>query len=111
MQSKYSMICYQSYNKLQLIRDSIDEKTKSTNLSVETITALKRKRGSGSPGGGDILYGSIYESTNEKETIVSLQEKFLFMLHVLQTVDARPTPQAILAIEKMERTLRYLEAN
>jgi hypothetical protein len=33
------------------------------------------------------------------------------MLHVLQTVDARPTPQAILAIEKMERTLRYLEAN
>ena len=57
------------------------------------------------------MYGSIYESTNEKETIVSLQEKFLFMLHVLQTVDARPTPQAILAIEKMERTLKYLEAN
>jgi hypothetical protein len=111
MQSKYSMICYQAYNKLQLLRDSIDEKIKSPSLSAESITTLKRKRGSGAPGGGDILYGSIYESSNEKETIVGLQEKLLFMLHILQTADARPTPQSILAIEKMERTLRYLESN
>lgn len=111
LQSKYALICYQAYHKLQDIRESLDEKIKSSNLSVETITALKRKRGSGSPGGGDILYGSIYETSNEKETVVGLQEKFLFMLHVLQTADARPTPQSILAIEKMEATLQYLASN
>jgi hypothetical protein len=111
LQSKYAMICYTAYHKLQDIRESLDEKIKSASLSVETITALKRKRGTGSPGGGDILYGSIYESSNERETVVGLQEKFLFMLHVLQTADARPTPQSILAIEKMEATLQYLATN
>ena len=111
LQTKYALICYQAYHKLQDIRESLDEKIKSTSLSVETITALKRKRGTGSPGGGDILYGSIYETSNEKETVVGLQEKFLFMLHVLQTADARPTPQSILAIEKMEATLQYLASN
>ena len=111
LQSKYALICYQAYHKLQDIRESLDEKIKSGNLSVDTITALKRKRGSGSPGGGDILYGSIYETSNEKETVVGLQEKFLFMLHVLQSADARPTPQSILAIEKMEATMKYLASN
>ena len=111
LQSKYALICYQAYHKLQDIRESLDEKIKSGNLSVDTITALKRKRGSGSPGGGDILYGSIYETSNEKETVVDLQEKFLFMLHILQSADARPTPQSILAIEKMEATMKYLASN
>ena len=111
LQSKYALICYQAYHKLQDIRESLDEKIKSGNLSVDTITALKRKRGSGSPGGGDILYGSINETSNEKETVVGLQEKFLFMLHVLQSADARPTPQSILAIEKMEATMKYLASN
>ena len=111
LQTKYALICYQAYHKLQDIRESLDEKIKSTSLSVETITALKRKRGTGSPGGGDILYGSIYETSNEKETVVGLQEKFLFMLHVLQTADARPTPQSILAIEKLEAALQYLATN
>jgi hypothetical protein len=110
-QSKYALICYQAYHKLQDIRESLDEKIKSASQSVETITALKRKRGSGSPGGGDILYGSIYETSNEKETVVGLQEKFLYMLHILQSADARPTPQSILAIEKMEATLQYLASN
>ena len=111
LQSKYALICYQAYHKLQDIRESLDEKIKSASLSVENITALKRKRGSGSPGGGDILYGSIYETSNEKETVVGLQEKFLFMLHVLQSADVRPTPQSILAIKKMEATLQYLASN
>ena len=111
LQSKYALICYQAYHKLQDIRESLDEKIKSGNLSVDTITALKRKRGSGSPGGGDILYGSINETSNEKETVVGLQEKFLFMLHILQSADARPTPQSILAIEKMEATMKYLASN
>jgi hypothetical protein len=110
-QSKYALICYQAYHKLQDIRESLDEKIKSASQSVETITALRRKRGSGSPGGGDILYGSIYETSNEKETVVGLQEKFLYMLHILQSADARPTPQSILAIEKMEATLQYLASN
>ena len=74
------------------------------------MIVLQAKLGSGNPSGADILYGSIYETSPEKETLVGLQEKFLHMLHVLQTVDAKPTPQSILAIEKLEASLNYVES-
>lgn len=110
-QSKYAMICYNAYHKLQGIRETMDSKLKSGPLSKEEINAIIAKTGTGNPGGGDIIYGSIYETTPDKETIVGLQEKFLYMLHLLQTVDARPTPQSILAIEKLESSLKYMESN
>lgn len=108
LQSKYAMICYNAYHKLQGIRETMDSKLKSGQLSKEEMNAIIAKTGTGNPGGGDIIYGSIYESSPDKETIVGLQEKFLYMLHLLQTVDARPTPQSILAIEKLEASLKYM---
>jgi len=58
-------------------------------------------RGSGNPEDGDFIYGSIYETPLEKETIVGLQSKLLHMLGVLQCADVRPTKQAEVAVEKL----------
>ena len=38
-----------------------------------------------------MIYGSIYESDLENETIVDLQSKLLHLLNVLQQTDAKPT--------------------
>jgi len=108
IQSKYSLICHNAYQKLQNMRETMKAKLESGKLTKEEMIVLQAKIGSGNPGGGDILYGSIYESSPDKETLVGLQEKFLYMLLLLQTVDARPTPQSILAIEKLEASLKYM---
>ena len=47
---------------------------------------------------------------DDRETVVGLQEKFLFMLNLLQAADARPTTQAREAVPALERTLAALEA-
>jgi hypothetical protein len=111
IQSKYSLICHNAYQKLQNMKEAMNEKLKSGKMTKEEMSVLTASIGTGNPGGGDILYGSIYESSPDKETIVSLQEKFLYMLHLLQTVDARPTPQSILAIVKLEASLKYMESH
>ena len=49
----------------------------------------------------DITYGSIYASAADDETIVGLQGKLLFALNVLQSADARPTQQAMAAVETL----------
>jgi hypothetical protein len=54
------------------------------------------------------LYGSIYDTPTEQETVVGLQEKFLYMLHLLQTADVRPTPQAMESVQKLQELLGIL---
>ena len=62
-------------------------------------------RGTGEPDDEDVLYGSITAVTPERETIVGLQQKFLYMLNLLQGADARPTPQALAAVAHLQKTL------
>jgi hypothetical protein len=65
-------------------------------------------RGEGAPEEPDTLYGSITEVAPEKETVVGLQQKFLYTLKLLQQADARPTTQALEAVEKLQERLRVL---
>ena len=46
----------------------------------------------------------------ERETIVGLQQKFLYMLTLLQGADAKPTPQALAAVAELQKTLKALRA-
>ncbi len=103
-QTKLSMTCYDQYEKLQTIREQIDTRLTNPRKWKKGQRELHEKlRGTGAPEAGDMLYGSIRTSTLEAETIVGLQEKFLFLLTVLQSADARPTTQledAVLQLEK-----------
>ncbi len=110
-QTELSMKVYDGYQKLQTLREQINatltnNKRKWKSGQKEAITAL---RGTGDPDGGNFLYGSISETTLEKETIVTLQHKMLFLLEVFQSADAAPTTQAKDAAMKLEQRARELE--
>jgi photosystem II stability/assembly factor-like uncharacterized protein len=106
LQTENSLTCYNAYLRLQKIRESIDAALQSpaTQRDAKKREALQTLRGSGAPGNPDLLYSSITAVSPDKETIVGLQNKFLFMLNVLQSAEVRPTQQAIAGIRALEET-------
>uniref|UniRef100_UPI0040484FC7 WD40/YVTN/BNR-like repeat-containing protein n=2 Tax=Roseivirga sp. TaxID=1964215 RepID=UPI0040484FC7 len=105
LQTDLSMDCYNNYLQLQGMREATeallsDTKRKWKKGVKEQLQALK---GTGNPDGGDFLYGSISAGPLERETLISLQEKYLFMLSLLQSAEARPT-------EQMQESIRLLNA-
>ena len=111
LQTDLSMECYHAYLRLQGLRDEIDGAVGGQPGGAPAgkrgqWTAL---RGSGQPGDPDVLYDAIYDADPEKESVVGLQGKFLFMLSVLQGADARPTSQAEAAVRTLSRVLPAME--
>jgi photosystem II stability/assembly factor-like uncharacterized protein len=102
LQSDTSLTCYRSYLSLQRIRETIDENPSRS----ESWTRL---RGEGAPGEPDTLYGSIREVPAEEETVTGLQEKFLYLMKLVQQADGRPTSQALDAVRALEQTRLALE--
>jgi photosystem II stability/assembly factor-like uncharacterized protein len=102
LQTEGALACYRGYLEAQKIREAIDA------LGAERREALTTFRGEGVPEEPDTLYGSITGTSPEKETVVGLQQKFLYMLKLLQQADARPTEQALDAVEKLQERLRVL---
>jgi hypothetical protein len=103
LQTDYTAECYQNYQKLQMIREEANalltnSKTKWKANEKETLQALI---GAGEPQASDVLYGSVRETPLDKETMKGLQEKYLYLLNVLQSADVKPTTQAIQGIEKL----------
>jgi photosystem II stability/assembly factor-like uncharacterized protein len=103
LQSVYSMMCYKTYNDLLTMRNNIDlklsnPKTKWGKGKKELLIAL---RGEGRPENPDVMYGSISDTSIEKETIVALQEKLLYLMSVLQSTEAKPTAAQVQAVTKL----------
>jgi len=108
LQTAHSMTCYRSYLELARIRDAIDEALPGA--SADERARLETLRGDGMPTTPDFLYGSIVDRSAAEETVVGLQEKFLYMMSVLQSADQRPTAQAVAAVETLEQRLTELAA-
>ncbi len=109
-QTELSMTVYDGYHGLQTMREEMDvamanAKKKWKIGQREAIAAL---RGNGNPDGGDFLYGAVFETTLDKETVVGLQNKMLFLLSVLQSADAPPTTQAKDAVGRLTQRAREL---
>jgi hypothetical protein len=109
LHTQWSQICYQHYQQLQQIRDEIDALL-ADKKDLDKHEALLKLRGEGDPEDGDFIYGSIREVAIENETIVSLQEKFLYLLAVLQSADEPPTNQLIVGIKKLEDRLSEIQS-
>lgn len=109
LQSDYVQRCYQAYLEAHKIRMAIRERLESNGLTTKQRQAFQALLGSGKPGNPDFLYGSIYETAPEKETLVALQFKCLFMIHVLESADAKPTAQGMEAVAKLEGILEGLK--
>ena len=101
-QRDLSLACYDAYHELQDIRDEIDQQSNSS-------TAIKAFRGNGAVGDPDTMYGSIYQTTGDQETIVGLQHKFLFMLNLIQAADAKPTSQSVKGVQTLQQNLEMIK--
>jgi photosystem II stability/assembly factor-like uncharacterized protein len=101
LQTELSLDCYDNYHNLQSLIEDIDTKLGVHSITEQEKNRLWKLRGTGVPGDGDFLYGSISETALDKETIVDLQSKLLHMLVVLQSSESRPTDAAILAVDKL----------
>lgn len=102
-QFRLSMACYNAYHELQAMVEAIDAKK-------DASEGLKKLRGNGSVGDPDTMYGSITHVPAENETLVGLQNKFLFMQNLLQAADVEPTSQTRSAIETLKGTLLTVKA-
>lgn len=102
-QFNLSMACYNAYHELQAMVEVIDAKKNASD-------GLKRLRGNGAVGDPDTMYGSITHVPAENETLVGLQNKFLFMQNLLQAADVEPTSQTRSAIETLKGTLSAVKA-
>ncbi len=104
LQTDYSFLCFKAYQELQTIREVIDKKLSNPKAKWEKgkKDQVITFRGSGSPDNPDVLYGSVSEVPLSQETIVGLQDKFLYMMAQLQGADAKPTLQAMQAIDKLK---------
>ncbi|MCB9509700.1 MAG: glycoside hydrolase [Deferribacteres bacterium] len=107
LQTEFSMRSYNGYLALQKIREDI-EAALADNPAASKRKTLTALWGRGAPGDPDIVYSSIYAAPAEQETITGLQYKFLYILNVLQSADARPTSQAMRAVEQLEQTQQAL---
>ncbi|NUO81265.1 glycoside hydrolase, partial [candidate division KSB1 bacterium] len=107
LQTDNSLACYNGYLRLQKIREAIDALLQNP-ANTKKRTALQTLRGSGLPGNPDLLYSSITAASVDKETIVGLQNKFLYLLNLLQSVDARPTQQAMAGVNALEEAAEAL---
>jgi hypothetical protein len=94
---------YLTYHNLQGIIEAIDEQKNPSPLAL----AL---RGKGSSSDQDVLYGSIRATAIANETLVNLQDKFIYMINVLQSADAMPTSQVQKGMKDLLETAEALEA-
>lgn len=111
LQTDYSLACYKTYQEIQVIREALDQllQGKANNLIEAKRKKLVELRGVGTPGDPDILYGSIYETNMENETLVNLQRKLLYLLNLVQGADARPTSQAIEGLQVLQENWKDLQ--
>src|SRR5918993_248336 len=102
-QTDASLASYRAYHELQQLREAIDARP------ADAREAMKTLRGEGDPEDQDVLYGSIRATPADRETIVGLQNKFLFMITLLQGADARPTPQALAALGELQKSVSVMK--
>ncbi len=102
MQTDLSKACYDGYHELQEIVEAIDSQGNPSD-------AQNALRGNGSVGDPDTMYGSIYQTDPKLETLVGLQEKFLFMMNLIQAADVQPTTQTIESVDVLNQTLANLK--
>ncbi len=105
-QTNYSMRCYDTYHKLQVIREEIDREIEEKSKQESEVLQL---RGQGQPGNADMLYGSIYSKPAKEETVVALQQKFIYLLEILQSADVRPTDALKIGLKELEDSFEIIQ--
>lgn len=102
IQHDLSIDCYAAYHELQDIVEAIDAKRKPSSAQMAF-------RGNGSVGDPDTMYGSIRATPIDQETLVSLQNKLLFLHNVIQAADVMPTVQVREGVEALKASVEAMK--
>jgi photosystem II stability/assembly factor-like uncharacterized protein len=110
-QTDLSLACYRAYLHTQRLRDAIGAALGSTTPAPDPAqrSAWLALRGTGTPRDADVHYSSIRRAAPGQETVVGLQQKFLFLLAALQGADARPTVATTSAVRELVEAVPELE--
>ncbi len=112
-----AMRCYNAYGEVTQARQRVSSLRASLGSLMDTVPgglrdALKSLEeqarsleGEGLPENPDIAYSSAYAADPASETMAGLQQKFLFIMAVVNGADAMPTSQALQAIDTLEQTM------
>ncbi len=107
LNTRYSMRVYRANAEAQALRERIDRAlVPASGSRRDRLAAL---RGAGDAENPNVSYGSITNVPVAEETVVSLQEKFIYLLKVFQGADARPTDQAMAGADALVARLDALE--
>jgi len=115
-QHEAAMRCYEAYGEVTKARNGVASALGSLQSLLEGEDAAIKEaardlaekahalEGEGLPENPDIHYSSVYAADPAAETFAGLQEKFLFILAIVDGADVRPTSQVMRAIDTLERT-------
>lgn len=107
MQRDYTMRSYRAYLEAAAVMKEMDEL-----LNQNLKSSLKEKgmslRGEGAPSEVDIIYGRITASSLERENLVSLQQKLMYLISVIQGADEKPSQASREAVEMLESRTKEL---
>jgi photosystem II stability/assembly factor-like uncharacterized protein len=109
LQTDLSNAMYEAHLSAQGFIDAIDRRLSEGGLTEQAKDALLAIRGEGAPGDPDIVYSSIRYTPLERESFVGLQDKFQFILNVVQAADVRPTTQAVSAANDLLESLEGMK--
>jgi photosystem II stability/assembly factor-like uncharacterized protein len=114
-----SMACYDGLQRIRTTRERIrglrlqvQSLLKKENLGglKEALDDFEKKAGSidgtGRASDVDIIYFRPSASLGRQETLVGLQTKLLYLMVLLQSADARPTSQAVVAVRQQQGSLK-----
>lgn len=111
LQTDYATACYRAYHRAQDVREAIDRRLNDPSSLMDKAIQEKMNTllGGRAPGDPDVLYGSIYDTPVDRETLSGLQHKFLYLLNLSQAADVRPTKQAVEGLQRLQEALASLE--
>ncbi len=117
-QFDHSMACYASYGRATRERDRIASLRSRIEALLQAgklgdleaaLTALDRKAaaiaGRRRPRRPDLLYSAVYKEPSGEETLAGSQQNLLYLMALLQGADAKPTSQAMAAVQDQQRVL------
>lgn len=99
-QTDLTMRCYVGFKELEILKENNKKIIQSLPTGARK-TALEAMIGTGAPDNPDLLYGSITIAAAGKETITSIQTKYMYLMTLLQTADVAPTDQTKKALDQL----------
>jgi hypothetical protein len=114
-----SMSCYHGLEKVFTARQEINRVRSQIQASLKAGAAGELKdllnkfgrKASAIDGTGwaedvDVMYSAAYATSRKEETLAGLQTKLMYLMALLQGADAKPTTQAVSAVQDEAQPLK-----